>query len=96
MPQYEVLLTGFKVADIENKPEAPWIRRGQFGVIFTNDVQEYANLNLRTEENEAVRSKMPTERSRSRVQTRSRLMAQLKLSSAVLDKLERLAHRVKE
>jgi hypothetical protein len=35
-PQYEQLLTGFTIHDIENKPEAPWIKRGQYGVIFTS------------------------------------------------------------
>lgn len=38
-PQYEELLTNFKVSDVENKPEAPWIKRGRFGVIFTNEIQ---------------------------------------------------------
>jgi len=32
-------MTDFKVGDIENKPEAPWIKRGQFGVMFTNDIK---------------------------------------------------------
>lgn len=35
-PQYQKLLTEFKLKDIENKPEAPWIKRGKYGIIFTN------------------------------------------------------------
>lgn len=72
-PQYEQLLTGFTVSDIENKPEAPWIKRGQFGVIFTSEIKEYKNLNLKTEENEAAKSRMP-DGSRQRIEeTRLRL-----------------------
>jgi hypothetical protein len=38
-PQYEQLLLDFSTKDIDNRPEAPWIRRGEFGLIFTNEVR---------------------------------------------------------
>jgi hypothetical protein len=37
------------VASVENKPEAPWIRRNQEGIIFTDNVQVFENLVLDTE-----------------------------------------------
>lgn len=81
-------MTQFSIKDIENRPEAPWIRRGQFGLIFTNEVREFENLNLKTEENEGVRSRMPThEQSRALSKKRSQLIEELKLSTSVLDKL---------
>lgn len=36
---------------VENKPEAPWIKRNANGVIFTDNIQTFDNLNLETEEN---------------------------------------------
>lgn len=35
---------------VENKPEAPWIRRNVNGVIFTDNIQIFEDLNLETEE----------------------------------------------
>jgi len=94
VPPYEQLLTRFSVADIENKPEAPWIKRGQFGVIFTNEIREFENLNLKTEENEGLRSRVPTgEQSQAVARKRSELIEYLKLSASILNKLDRMAKK---
>lgn len=37
---------------VENKPEAPWIRRNINGVIFTDNIQVFEDLDLETEEKE--------------------------------------------
>lgn len=52
-PQFDVsLLENFKITDIENKPEAPWIKRNQDGIIFTDNIQIFESLDLETEEKE--------------------------------------------
>jgi hypothetical protein len=34
---------------VENKPEAPWIRRTSEGIVFTDNVQYFEELDLKTE-----------------------------------------------
>jgi hypothetical protein len=34
---------------VENKPEAPWIKRNQDGVVFTDDLQSGGDLDLKSE-----------------------------------------------
>lgn len=34
---------------VENKPEAPWIKRNRDGVIFTNKIQYFEELEYDTE-----------------------------------------------
>lgn len=34
---------------VENKPEAPWIKRNQDGVIFTDNLQNVYDLDLKSE-----------------------------------------------
>lgn len=34
---------------VENKPEAPWIRRTSEGIVFTDNVQYFEDLDLKTE-----------------------------------------------
>lgn len=34
---------------MENKPEAPWIKRNADGVIFTENIQYFDDLDLKTE-----------------------------------------------
>lgn len=34
---------------VENKPEAPWIRRTEDGIIFTDNVQHFEELDLKTD-----------------------------------------------
>ncbi|KRX04632.1 hypothetical protein PPERSA_04447 [Pseudocohnilembus persalinus] len=52
-PEYDIeLVSQFQVTDVENKPEAPWIRRNQEGVIFTDNIQVFESLDLQTEERE--------------------------------------------
>ena len=38
---YEQPLMDFNLRDIENKAEAPWIKKDEHGVIFTNSVQKF-------------------------------------------------------
>jgi len=35
---------------IENKPEAPWIRRTEDGIVFTDNIQIFQDLDLQSEE----------------------------------------------
>ncbi|CAD8068857.1 unnamed protein product [Paramecium sonneborni] len=42
------LIEGIQSTDVDNKPEAPWIRRNPDGVIFTENVQQ-VELDLRSE-----------------------------------------------
>lgn len=38
-PDYDTdLIYKFQITDVENKPEAPWIRRNNEGVIFTDNI----------------------------------------------------------
>lgn len=37
---------------VENRPEAPWIKRGAEGVIFTDDIQNIDDLDLMSEKRE--------------------------------------------
>ena len=34
---------------VENKPEAPWIRRTEDGIVFTDNVQHFEELDLKTD-----------------------------------------------
>ena len=34
---------------VENKPEAPWIKRNQDGVVFTDQLQDIQDLDLKSE-----------------------------------------------
>lgn len=36
----------FKLSLIENKPEAPWIKRTEDGIVFTDKVQIFQDLDL--------------------------------------------------
>lgn len=45
----ESLLEGLTPTVVENKPEAPWIRRTSEGIIFTDNVQIFEDLDLKTE-----------------------------------------------
>ena len=40
------ILRGFSLEHIENKPEAPWIRRLPQGIVFTDQVQIFEHLKL--------------------------------------------------
>lgn len=42
------ILRGFLLDNIENKPEAPWIRRLPQGIVFTDQVQIFEHLKLET------------------------------------------------
>lgn len=44
------ILRGFTLEHIENKPEAPWIRRLPQGIVFTDQVQIFEHLKLETSE----------------------------------------------
>ena len=37
---------------VENRPEAPWIKRGAEGVIFTDNIQQIDDLDLMSEKRE--------------------------------------------
>ncbi|KAL4437922.1 hypothetical protein ABPG74_001093 [Tetrahymena malaccensis] len=45
----ESLLENLQPTAVENKPEAPWIRRTSEGIIFTDNVQYFDDLDLKTE-----------------------------------------------
>lgn len=46
---YEAPLISFELSHIDNRPEAPWMRRDENGVIFTSQIYKFDNLNLETE-----------------------------------------------
>lgn len=49
-PQFdEKLMDSITPNQVDNKPEAPWIRRNQEGIIFTDNVQYFDDLDLKTE-----------------------------------------------
>ena len=75
---YEQPLLDFTIKEIQNKAEAPWMRKDEHGVIFTNTVQKFENLNLLTEENQDSRT------------SKQRLKDELQLDNTVLDRLEKL------
>jgi len=39
---------------IENKPEAPWIKRTENGIVFTDNIQVFQDLDLNSEENSGI------------------------------------------
>ncbi|EAS02746.2 tetratricopeptide repeat protein (macronuclear) [Tetrahymena thermophila SB210] len=67
---------------VENKPEAPWIRRNTNGVIFTDNIQVFEDLDLETEEKE----KNDQDR---RIEI-DRMKAKLMLDKDIEDKLKNL------
>lgn len=44
----------FKLSLIENKPEAPWIRRTEEGIAFTDNIQIFQDLDLESEERTGI------------------------------------------
>lgn len=32
------LLKDIKISNVENRPEAPWVKKNEFGLVFTNNV----------------------------------------------------------
>ena len=45
MPEFDMdLLNEFQMKNVEPKPEAPWIKRNQTGLVFTPNIQVYENL----------------------------------------------------
>lgn len=39
---------------VENKPEAPWIKRNQDGVVFTDHLQDVQDLDLKSESQRSI------------------------------------------
>lgn len=61
MPEFDQdFFTEFNITKSENKPEAPWINRGEGGLVFTPNVQIYENLELSmttTKKNDSEKNK---------------------------------------
>lgn len=49
-PEFDIkLIQSLSPEVVENKPEAPWIKRNQDGVVFTDNIQYVNDLDLKSE-----------------------------------------------
>ena len=71
----------FQISLVENKPEAPWIRKDEKGVVFTDNMQYVEGLDLNTEEDQQ--------------QNKKKLKQDLKLDEKVQKKLNKLLNSPK-
>lgn len=101
MPEFDHdFFSEFNITKSENKPEAPWINRGEGGLVFTPNVQIYDNLELSmttTKKNDSEKNKPVSEMEKSMNMSRSEfqletedLKKKFKLDSLVEMKLKKL------
>ncbi|EGR34644.1 hypothetical protein IMG5_005100 [Ichthyophthirius multifiliis] len=85
----ENLLQQLQPTVVENKPEAPWIRKTSEGIIFTDNVQHFEDLDLKTET-----KRESDEGKNDQVIEKNKLKDILKLDEDIEKKLAKLNRKI--
>ncbi|CAD8108767.1 unnamed protein product [Paramecium sonneborni] len=93
----EQLLQKISPKVVENKPEAPWIKRSSDGVIFTDNIQFIDDLDLqstvRKEETEETQQEVDNLQDENEI---SKLKEKLKLDDFITKKLNSILQQIEE